>query len=183
MRSSHGCGKHWCVLLAGWIVLTSCGGTSGPDCQNETRSLGVTAKLTSFVPGAQPTDTGSAHLSLHEARNFETKATAERGLTWFVGSGLARTGVTAVHVHEQGTDRLLFEIPIGPLDGPAFVIAQVFTRRPYTGSVDWAEVYQLIGTEKTYVDVHTNQHPNGQLRGTLRPENANWTAFTHAFCS
>jgi hypothetical protein len=63
------------------------------------------------------------------------------------------------------------------------VIAQVFSRQPYTGSVDWNELYTLIGDQAAYIDVHTATGGEPVLRGTLLRENANWRTFTHAFCS
>jgi hypothetical protein len=156
---------------------------SGPDCRDETRSLGVTARLESTTAAAMPGDTGRAQLSLFEARNAGTRSTAAREILWFAGSGLNRDEVSAVHVHEEGTGRLLFNIPLAAGQAPAFVITQVFTRQPYSGATDWNELYDLLGNERAYVDVHTKAHPEGQLRGGLRRENANWQSFTLAYCS
>ena len=183
MRLTHRFEMRGYSLLASCLTLSACLGTSGPDCRDETRSLSADARLSSVVPGSQSGDTAIARFSFYEARNFRTKATAERGATWFVGSGLARSSVTAVHVHEQTSGRLLFNVPLEVVGGSPFVITQIFARRAYTGSVDWDELYQLIGNEGTYVDIHTIDHPNGQLRGTLRPEYPNWRTFTHAYCS
>jgi hypothetical protein len=161
-------------------LCTACA-VSGPDCRDETRSLGASARLVATTPAAP--DTGRAQLSLYEARNARTKATAAREILWFAGSSLNRADVTAVHVHEEGTDRLLFTFPLEPTQAPAFVITQVFTRRPYTGPVAWNELYELIGNDRAYVDVHTTSHPGGQLRGPLRRENANWQTFIQTYCS
>ena len=102
---------------------------------------------------------------------------------WFAGSGLDRSQVTAVHVHETGSDRLLVNLPIDSAFGPRYVITQVFTRQPYTGSEDFVSLYELVGTERTYVDVHTIDQPMGRLRGVLRPDFQNWRAFVHNNCS
>ena len=171
------------VLAPLCVTLASCLGLSGPDCIDETRGLSVRAQLTSALPQPLPGDTGSAHVSLSEGRNAQSGATSYRDVTRFVGSGLTRSRVTAIHVHEQGTDRLLFSIPIDTTSGPPYVITQTFTRQPYAGATIWTELYELMGNERTYVDVHTLDSPNGQLRGVLRREYPNWRDFTHAYCS
>lgn len=170
------------VLSCGFVV-TGCLGRSGPDCRDETRSLAVSARLASSLPAAMPGDTGRAQVALYEARNARTKSTAARDLLWFVGGGLDRAAVNGVHVHEEGNGRLLFAIPLEPTHAPPFVIAQVFTRQRYSGPVDWNELYDLLGNERAYVDVHTTAHPEGQLRGMLRRDNSDWQTFTHAYCS
>ena len=89
----------------------------------------------------------------------------------------------AVHVHERGTGRLLMEIPLGGAEQPPPVITRVFTRVPYSGPTDWDELYDMLGNQRGYVDVHTRAFPDGQLRGDLRPRNATWQRYTHAYCS
>ena len=170
-------------LMMAALALAGCAGTSGPDCRDETRSLSTSAKLVSVEAEALPADTGTAQLSLHEGRDFVSKVTAYRDIMWFAGSGMDRNSVTAVHIHEQGSDRLLFDVPLAAASGSPYVIANVFTRQPYAGATDFAELYELVGNERAYVDVHTTDHPLGELRGTLRVENSSWRTFTHAFCS
>ena len=171
------------VLLSSCFGSMACVRPTGPDCRAETRSLAVSARLVSLSPAPSPSDTGRAQVALYEARNFRTKSTTARDILWFVGSGLNRNDVNAVHVHEEETGRLLFGIPLEPTPAPPFVISQVFTRRPYTGQVEWNELYGLLGSERAYVDVHTNKLPTGELRGTLRRDNSNWQTFTHSYCS
>jgi hypothetical protein len=168
------------VVLLG---LTGCFRMSGPDCRDETRSLAVTARLISTVPMGAASDTGRAHIALYEARNARTKSTAAREILWFVGSGLDRADVTAVHVHEEGTGRLLFTVPLEFTQAPPFVITQVFTRQRYAGAVEWNDLYSALGNERAYVEVHTGAHPEGQLRGAVRRDHPNWQTFTHAYCS
>jgi hypothetical protein len=167
----------FCSLLAG------CSLTSGPDCIDETRSLAVSGKLASVAANPLPSDSGTASLNFHEARNYRTKAPSTREVMWFVSSSLDRASVTAIHVHEETTDRLLFTIPIDTLSGPRPVITQVFTRQPYTGTVDWTELYDLIGNARAYVDVHTSGNPGGHLRGELLLVYPNWQTFIHSYCS
>ena len=170
-------------VLISCVGMTGCLGVLRPDCRDETRSLAATARLTSPLPSPVASDTGRASFSLHEARNANTKATTAREAMWFAGSGLDRSQVTAVHVHEAVSDRLLFNIPIDSAFGPRYVITQVFTRRPYTGPEDFANLYELIGTGRTYVDVHTIDQPMGRLRGVLQPDFPNWRTFVHHNCS
>lgn len=171
------------LLLAFCLAVTGCFGVSGPDCRDETRSLSATTTFASMLATPLASDTGTASISLHEARNHRSKATSAREIMWFVSSGLTRSGVTAVHLHETGSGRLLYTIPIDPGSAPSNVITQVFTRQPYDGAVDFEEVYELVGTGRTYVDVHTSAHPDGQLRGTLQAQGDSWQTFTHSFCS
>lgn len=161
-------------------MFAGCVALPGPDCRDETRSLGVTALLTPTVPGTLARDTGRAHVSLYEARNARTKVTSAREILWFVGSSVSRSAVDAVHVHEEGTERLLYVIPLESIHAPEPVITRVFTRQPYAGPTQWNELYTLLGRERTYIDVHTS---TGELRGVLRREDPNWQAFTHAYCS
>src|SRR5688500_19544237 len=92
------------LLIAGGCALPLDGG-----CINETRnlSLGGTLELTASAGG-----TGTALVSLHEARHYRTKQTSDEEFLWSVrASGLDRSTVSAVHVHERETNRLLFQIP------------------------------------------------------------------------
>lgn len=170
------------LLLAFWLAATGCG-VSGPDCRDETRSVSAATALTSMLAAPLASDTGTASISLHEARNYRSKATSTREIMWFVSSGLVRSGVTAVHLHEVGSGRLLFTLPIDAGSGPPYVITQVFTRQTYDGAVDFAAVYELVGTGGTYLEVHTSEHPDGRLRGTLQAQSDSWREFTHSFCS
>jgi hypothetical protein len=171
------------ALLAVCVPIAGCRGWFGPDCKDETRTVIASVRLTSMLASPLPDDTGRASLNLHEARDAVTKSNTARDIMWFAGSGLDRSRVTAIHVHELDTNRLLFTMPIDSAFGPRYVITQVFTRQPYTGSVRFSEFYELVGNEKTYVDVHTIDYPDGQLRGVLRPEYPNWRNFVHHYCS
>jgi hypothetical protein len=174
-------GKHFIITAA--ALSTGCIPFTGPDCIDENRSLAVAARLTSSSPQPQATDTGSTRFSMSEARNHRSRRTTHQYIIWFVGSGLVRSNVTAVHLHEQATGRLLFNVPIDTTFGPAFVVTQVLQAEPYRGTVPWNELYDILGNGRAYVDIHTRDQPNGQLRGTLVPEYPNWRDFVHSYCS
>ena len=161
----------------------ACASLSGPDCIDETRSLSVTARLSSVEASAVRGDSGTAQVFLFEARNYKTKRLSARDIMWFAGSGLDRSAVSGIHIHEKGTDRLLFDIPLEPIGPTRYVITWLSARRPYTGATGWNELYEILGNERAYVDVHTLTHPNGQLRGEFTLDFPNWQSFEHAYCS
>jgi hypothetical protein len=174
-------GKH--LIVAALALSTGCISLSGPDCIDENRSLAVAAQLASTSPDPQPADTGSVHFSFSESRNHRSKRTTWQYMTWFVGSGLVRSQVTAVHLHEQTTGRLLFNVPIDTTFGPAFVVTQVLQAQAYQGPLPWKELYEILGNGRAYIDVHTRDRPAGHLRGALEPEYPNWRDFIHSYCS
>ena len=135
-----------------------------------------------MLTGTAPGDTGTAAVSMSESRNHRTKRTSSRGVMWFAGSGLPRETVTAVHVHEEGTGRLVLDVPLTPV-GPPSVITQVFEQQPYAGAVPWDDAYRMLGEGRAYVDVHTAGQSQPRLRGTLQPQSSGWHDFFHAYCS
>lgn len=173
--------KYSLALIA--LAATGCVPFTGPDCIDETRGLSVHATLTSMLAQPLPGDTGRAHLSLLEARNHDSKRTTYQNIGWFVGSGLVRSRVTAVHVHDSANGRIVLNIPIDTTHGPPFVVTQTLQVQPYSGEMRWNDFYHLLGNGGAHVDVHTIDAPGGQLRGTLKPEYPNWREFNHAYCS
>lgn len=160
--------------------------SGGPDCIDETR--GVTVEATLSTPGvsAPESDSGSAHLSLSEARNARSKRTSAQELTWHVRANrLQRSTVTGVHVHAREGDQLLINIPRDTLDSPPSVITNTYTRRSHPGSpLPWVDLYELIGSSGAYLDVHAGSAAP-VLRGDLTqpPSERDWRAFFHAYCS
>jgi hypothetical protein len=148
----------------------------GPDCIDETRSLSVSTQLTVAGPGI-------AGFSLSESRNHRSKRTSRRDVTWSVRSGVPRSTVTAIHVHESGTGHLLVDVPIDTASGPPPVITQVFQGQPYAGPTDWDTLYQTLGEGRAFVDVHTTTRPEGLFGGGLEPESPDWQGFSRAYCS
>ena len=144
-------------------------------CLDETRNLSLAGSL----------ESGTAQVTLHEARHHRTKQTSAEEFLWSVrASAVDRSTVSAVHVHERDTDRLLFALPIENTNAPADVITQTFTRRPHNGAISqWSEVYELLGSGRGYLDVHVGGSNPPVLRTNLTPQNANWREFSRANCS
>jgi hypothetical protein len=167
------------VLL---VIAAGCELPFGGGCLDETRNLSLGGTLSPLVPTAAIT--GTAAVSLHEARHHRTRQTSAEDFLWSVrASGIDRSTVSALHVHERDTDRLLFQIPIENTNAPLDVITQTFTRRPHNGAIaQWPEVYELLGSGRGYLDVHVGSG-TPVLRADLTVQNANWRDFIHADCS
>jgi hypothetical protein len=165
------------VLLAGGCALPLDG-----SCIDERRSLSLEGVLQ--PAGAAAIGNGTAFLGLIEARNYRTKHTSEENFYWAVrASGFDRSTVSAVHVHERETGRLLFQIPIENTNGPADVITLIFSPRPHNGLVaQWSVVYELLGSGSGYLDVHAGGSSEPVLRANLSPQFANWRDFVHSSC-
>ena len=168
------------VLL---MIAAGCDHPFSGGCINEARNLALGGTLEPTVPTG--TMTGTATVSLHEARHYRTKQTADEDFLWSVrATGIDRSTVSAVHVHERDTNRLLFQIPLENTNAPADVITQTFTRRPHNGAIaQWSEVYELLGSGRAYLDVHVGGSGNPVMRANLTAQNANWRDFIHADCS
>jgi hypothetical protein len=89
-----------------------------------------------------------------------------------VGAAVLPSSVTAVHVHAgaAGTNgRVLFTLPLGPAYQSILgTITSAGTGTTYSGETPYAELFDLLGRDPTYLDVHTTRFPGGQLRGQLR---------------
>ena len=168
------------VLL---VIAAGCEHPLGGGCINETRNLSVAGAL---EPAASTEPiTGTAAVSVHEARHYLTKHTSEQNFLWSVrASGIDRSTVSAVHVHERDTNRLLFQIPLENTNAPSDVITQAFTMRPQNGAIaQWSEVYELLGSGRGYLDVHVGSSSSPVMRANLAAQNASWREFTRANCS
>jgi len=165
------------MVIAGGCALPLDGG-----CINETRNLSLGGTL---EPTASAGSAGTALVSLHEARHYRTQQTSGEEFLWSVrASGIDRSTVSAVHMHERETNRLLFQIPLENTNAPADVITQTFTRRPHNGAIaQWSEVYELLGSGRGYLDVHVGGSDNSVMRANLTAQNANWRDFLRANCS
>ncbi len=168
------------VLL---VIAAGCEHPLGGGCINETRNLSLGGTLEPTA--STETITGTVLVSLHEARHYRTRQTSGEDFLWSVrASGIDRSTVSAVHVHERDTNRLLFQIPLENTNAPAEVITQTFTRRPHNGAIaQWLEVYELLGSGRGYLDVHVGGSGNPVMRANLTAQNANWRDFIHADCS
>ena len=171
------------LTIALLVIAAGCENPFGGGCINETRNLSAAGALEPIAPSG--TITGIAAVSLFEARHYRTEQTSEEAFLWSVrASGIDRSTVSAVHVHERDTHRLLFQIPIENSNTPADVITQTFTRRPHNGAIaPWPEVYELLGSGRGYLDVHVGGSGSPVMRADLVAQNANWRDFIHANCS
>lgn len=156
----------------------------GPDCIDETRSFDVTAALAGPELSVSA-DSGTAFLLLYEARNARSKRTSAEEMMWNVRApGVVRAEVTSIHVHERASGQLLVQIPIDTLDNPA--ITNTYTRQPAPPhTISWKELYEIIGDERAYFEVHVGGSMPRVLRGDLilREGSGDWRAFIHAYCS
>jgi hypothetical protein len=165
------------------LVVARCIPFSGPDCIDETRGLSVSARLMGTGSPAMPRDTGEVSMGVLEARNHRSKRTSRRQVTYIVGSGVPRSTVTAVHLHEKVTDRVIFDLPVDSAFWPAYVVTRTINPVPYTGPLSWDQFYNLLGDGSVYVDVHTPAAAGGRLRGDLSTLYPDWQNFTHSYCS
>ena len=164
------------LMMSLLVIAGGCALPLDGRCLDETRNLSLVGALGSA---------GTATVALHEARHHRTQQTSAEEFLWSVrSSGIDRSTVSAVHVHERDTGRLLFAIPIENTNAPADVITQTFTRRPHNGAIaSWSEVYELLGAGRGYLDVHTAGSAAPLFRADLTPQNANWRDFSRASCS
>jgi hypothetical protein len=171
------------VAACSALLAAQCVPFFGPDCIDETRGLSVSARLMATGSPTVPRDTGELFLGLLEARNHRSKRTSYRHVTWLVGSGVPRSTVTAVHVHEKVTDRILFDVPVDSAFWPAYIVTRTINPVAYTGPLSWNDFYDRLGNGSVYVDVHTSATVGGSLRGEPSPLYPNWREFTHSYCS
>src|SRR5687767_13940880 len=85
-----------CIAISCAAAATGCGRLAGPDCRDETRSMALSARLTSATAATALGDTDTAHVARHEARDARTKSTTAQEILWFVGSTLDRASVSPV---------------------------------------------------------------------------------------
>ncbi len=152
-------------------------------CIDEARNLSLEGTWEPIGP--TEAISGPVLVGRHEAGNHTSKETTAQEFFWGIrSSSIDRATVSAVHVHERDTDRLLFQIPIEHTNAPAEVITHSISRRPHNGAIaNWAEVYQLLGSGLGYVDVHAGGSGVPVTRSNLTPQHANWRNFVHSSCS
>ena len=152
-------------------------------CIDEARNLSLDG--TWEATGSTETIPGSVLVGMHEARNHNTKDTTAQEYFWSIrSSSIDRATVSAVHVHERDTDRLLFEIPIENTPGAPAEFITNSNRRPHNGAIaQWSEVYEILGSGRGYVDVHLGGSGEPVLRANLTPQHSNWRNFVHSSCS
>ena len=99
----------------------------------------------------------------------------------FAPTNSADSLVTDVHLHEAATDDILYTFSVSVERNPADpdVFARIVSLNPrvprsisdrparYQGSVPFDLLYGLVGSDGTYIDVHTVAHPAGALASRL----------------
>jgi hypothetical protein len=156
----------------------------GPDCIDETRGFDVSAVLAG-PDLSVAADSGTGFLYVFEARNARSKRTSAEEMMWNVrAQGVVRAEVTSIHVHRRTDGQLLVTIPIDTLDNPG--ITNTYTRQPAPPhTVPWKELYEILGDDRAYMDVHVGGSSPRVLRGDLvrKESSGDWRAFFHAYCS
>ena len=107
--------------------------------------------------------------------------------SWFVSfapTNSADSLVTEVHLHQVGTDNVLYTFPVSvePRVDPNYFDWQVstFETSRYQGSqssVPFDQLYGLVSSNGTYVDVHTVAHPAGAKGRLVVGQSTNWTEY------
>lgn len=155
-------------------VLSGCIFPSGL-CVNETRGVVINAVLEA-APGT-PGNTGTASLSLYEARPDKGAPSAEQSVLFGANSTLDRTTVTAVHLH-AGTPttpgRILYPFPLVAAGAPSNITI-VYTREPYQGALAFPELFALMAKTATYIDVHVAGAIVPILVGASQASTVDWS--------
>ncbi|MDB4908885.1 MAG: hypothetical protein JWO05_3669 [Gemmatimonadetes bacterium] len=169
------------LLLA--LLLVAAAACGGPDCIDESRGLNTSSVLAPLPNSASLADTGSAGITMNESRNHTSRHVTYQRLDWSVRVYIPRNTVTSAQLREVGTDRLLFTFP-PTATGDEHAYSQSSSPADYAGDVPWNELYQLVGSGRTYLDVRSTRYPGGHLRGTVGPAPVgSWEGFVHSYCS
>ena len=152
------------LVMVGATLQWSCGALGLCD---EERSLSFEASLTpaAVVPPVTDAAVGHAEVSLREARGsgsfrvlFVTVRGRAQGTT---EQTIEPHHVVGIHIHEGDSGingPVLRGVPLEPRGGGTL------TQASFDGGV---ELFDLMETRVTYLDVHTMQFPDGQVRGSL----------------
>lgn len=104
-------------------------------------------------------------------------------LVFFAPTDSADSLVTDIHLHEAGNDDILYTFPVSveradPQDLTVFAwIVSSFETSLYQGSVPFDQLYGLVSSGGTYVDVHTVAHPTGAKAQIAVTQSTNWTEY------
>lgn len=151
--------------------------TGGPDCVNEYSGVETKAELS---------DETYVVFGITHERNATTKRTASRTVGWGARLPVARSEVTAIHVHEgqPGTPgRILVTLdPRTAQEGPPPTVIMT-NRQPYSGTVSFEELRAILLDGRAYVDVHSGQVPAVNASAQLVVQNPGSTGWHHAYCS
>jgi hypothetical protein len=148
------------------------GATSAPSAQNSGVQT-LTAVLTGGGEAPNPVNTG--------AYGFATitinPGTGE--VTWVIDVFNFPTGLTASHIHVGSANTagpVIIDFAPQPLgvSGPFRISGSTtsFTARPVQGIRSMQEAMMAIASGNTYVNVHSQLNPGGEIRGQLCPSRA-----------
>lgn len=95
------------------------------------------------------------------------------GSTMFYGIGATTeiTDVTAAHIHDENGDILvtLFSGSAVDLEAQEILVQGEFTMTDPSVDVTIGELLELMRSSDVYVNVHTELHPAGEIRGQIVP--------------
>ena len=90
---------------------------------------------------------------------------------------------TDTHLHEAETGDVLYTFPVSveradPQNPTLFAwIVSAFETSSYQGSVPFDVLYELVSSNRTYIDVHTVAHPAGAKGRVVVNASTDWTEF------
>lgn len=95
---------------------------------------------------------------------------------WSFSTMIPATQITAIHIHEGKpgqNGRILFTLASQPGAGQG--IGLDGSVQPYEGSEPFGTLFDLLRRGQAYVDFHTEQRPDGELRANLMiVQNDDW---------
>ena len=88
--------------------------------------------------------------------------------------------ITAMHIHEGKpgqNGRILFTLAERSQPGAGQGISLDGSVQPYAGSEPFGTLFDLLRSGQAYVDIHTEQRPDGELRSNLMiVQNDDWNS-------
>ena len=164
--------------LTAMAVVAGCStvSCSGFDRCEESRNVDAMTEADSTATGAV-----EGQVSLLDSRDDNNDQ-----FSWFLifaPTDSADSLVTDVHLHDAGNDDILYTFPVSveradPQDLTVFAwIVSSFETSLYQGSVPFDQLYGLVSSGGTYVDVHTVAHPTGAKAQIAVTQSTNWTEY------
>jgi hypothetical protein len=157
--SMHGRIPLWAAL--GLCAVLACEDDStGPELE---RNFTATLAGTNERPMVTTNATGSATFTLNEAETELSYSITVQNLS----SALTPGGA---HIHLGNPETMLGTVIVGlpvlPVNNST-VTGTIQSSATLSLGLSWASLIDLIRNENTYVNVHTTNHPGGEIRGQL----------------